>query len=118
MQQPEQAKDVGKDFRSKDGKVQMMVVATVNESGLSAKEWAHLHVYRNELHNHKYTEVAPAGFVLTGMVKNRIYFEKTLHHKFSRAEIYYTFFIKYPKSARKKWEPIIKRIAESFKFDG
>ena len=111
--------DIGMDFVSKDEKVKMMVLGSENESSLNLRELAHIYVYRHLLQadDLEQKEVSPFEFTLSGTIKKQFRFLKVVRHKSPKADIYYTLFIRYPKSARKDWEPIAKRIAESFRFD-
>ena len=111
--------DIGQDFRSHDGKVELVVLASLNENRLTLREIAHLYTYRFFVpaSDFESREIAPSEFVMSGTVKKRIYFLKVIRHEFPNADIYYTLFIKYPKSERSKWEPVVGRLSGSFKFD-
>lgn len=57
------------------------------------------------------------GFVVSGIKSDKIFYQKTLYHKFKNYEVFYTFTLKYKKADRRKFDLIIKKIADSFKFD-
>lgn len=115
MQPPPENND-GRTFLSADGTVEL-------------RAWGQFNVLDYELED-KYHEDASFsgasityrallknGFVLSGMIGDTIFYQKTLRHKFPDADVFYTFTIKYPKTERKKYDAVVKRIAASFKFD-
>jgi hypothetical protein len=115
MQQPTPGNDFGTSFLSRDRKVDGLVTAFRDELKLQPKDWAHIHLYRAKLDDAA-TQIQRDGFILSGEAGSRIYFQKTIRQESPNAHIYYTFIIKYPKSQRKKWEPIVRQMADSFKF--
>ena len=64
--------------------------------------------YRKEVGN---------GFVISGSKDGEIFYQKTLYHKFKNTDVFYTFVLKYPASQSKVYDPIVRRIANLFKFD-
>jgi hypothetical protein len=115
IQPPPQNND-GRTFQSKDGKVEMRVWGQHNALGRDLVE--------------EYDEsVKKCGsakapmifferyFVISCTVGDRIFYQKTLHRGDRGPAVFFTFTIEYPRSQRKKFDAIVKRVSRSFKFD-
>jgi len=64
-----------------------------------------------------YRALLKNGFVVSGIKNDKIFYQKTLYHKFENIDVFYTFTIEYKKTDRRKFDSIIKKVADSFKFD-
>src|SRR5688572_29933237 len=118
MRQRQPGTHIGRDFVSRDRKIVMFVLASRNENMLELRDEEHLSVYRAGSGDLDTLERTPTSFAFSMTTKKRVYFQKTVRHRFPRADFYYTLVVKYPSSLHKKWQPIIERIAALLKIDG
>jgi len=106
----------GREFLSKDKSVRMLVWGEYNAAEKSFQE-------RYEFDMKGFTEkptymvLKKNWFVLSGVKDGKIFYQKTLYRKTKNEETFFTFTIEYPKTKRAKFDPIVRRIAASFKFD-
>ena len=108
----------GRIFVSKDKSTEMRVWGEFNALFRTVPEQyqENLADYREK--NVTYKVLLKNGFVISGIKDNKIFYQKTLYHRFNEdVDVFYTFTIEYKKSDRKKFDPIVKEIAESFKFN-
>lgn len=108
--------DDGRTFRSDDKQVEMQVWGEYNAEFKTLQER-----YERDLKG--FTE-KPAymvskrdWYVLSGLKDNKIFYEKVLIRRRGDTDIFFTFTMEYPASLRAKFDPIVKRMADSFKFD-
>jgi hypothetical protein len=116
MQPPSENGD-GRIFVSKDGSVEMRAWANYNAMFRSVQDEAR--ATEVDLKNLKiaYKKVSDSWFVISWFSGNKIHYRKTLYHKFKDTDVFFTFTIEYPKTQKKKFDPIVKRIEASFAFD-
>ena len=119
MQPPPENGD-GREFDSRDGSVKLLVWGNYNASDQSWKQW-----YKSDLKDFlekpAYTVVKNHWYVISGLKNDKIFYQKTmrrtLRQKLGNIDVFYTFTIEYPESERSKFDPIVRHIAASFKFD-
>jgi hypothetical protein len=107
----------GRRFLSKDKGAEMAVWGNFNALFRTVNE-----EYQGTLKDYgdgvTYKVLLKNGFVISGIKNDKIYYQKTLYHKFKEnLDVFYTFTIEYKKSDREKFDAVIQKIAESFKFD-
>lgn len=64
-----------------------------------------------------YKSLYKNGYVISSSKKGKITYQKTICDKADDPAGFYTVTITYPASRKKEFDPIIKRIAKSFKFE-
>ncbi|MCW5955485.1 MAG: hypothetical protein KIT61_02800 [Pyrinomonadaceae bacterium] len=116
MQDPPANND-GRTFLSKDGRVEMRAWGQYNAQFLTVEEQ-----FAEELNGHEfeaitYKTLSKNWFVITGVLGRRVFYQKTLYHRFKETGVFYTFTIEYPESEKRKYDPVVKRIEKSFRFD-
>jgi hypothetical protein len=119
MQPPPENGD-GRKFVSKDGSVEMLVWGNYNAGDEMWREQ-----YESDLkyfgEKPTYTVLRADWYVISGMKEGKVFYQKvlqrTLHQKLGNFDVFYTFTIEYPRSESKLFDPIVKRIASSFRFD-
>lgn len=106
----------GRTFRSKDGTAEMRVWGQFNALGRNLLE-----EYEESLKKcgkaQAYKAFRERYFVLSCTVRNRIFYQRTIHRGRTGPEIFFTLTIEYPKSQKRKFDPLVTRISRSFKFD-
>ena len=55
--------------------------------------------------------------MVSGVRDGKIFYRRTLRRKSGTTDVFYTFTIEYPSEARGRYDTIVKRIADSFRFD-
>ncbi|MGH9820990.1 MAG: hypothetical protein ACRD43_12560 [Pyrinomonadaceae bacterium] len=108
--------DDGRTFRSADKQIEMQVWGEYNAESRTLQER-----YERDLKG--FTE-KPAymvskrdWYVLSGTKDDKIFYEKVLVRRRGDTDIFFTFTIEYPAAQKAKFDPIVKRMADSFKFD-
>jgi len=103
-------------FISKDESAEMSVWAHYNAMEHTLKE-----EFEEDLKSYgdkvSYKLLLKNGFVISGTKDDKIFYQKTLYHKFKDTEVFYIFTIEYKTKARKKFDPIVRKIAQSFNFN-
>ena len=115
MQPPSFTGD-GRVFTSKSGDAELRVWGQFNalfrsvaeERNEALKDYGQSVTYRKGLRN---------GFVISGLKDGKVFYQKTLYHKFKGVDVFYTFVLMYPVGQRKLYDPLVRRIANSFTFD-
>ena len=64
-----------------------------------------------------YKKQAASWFVVSGVRDGKIFYRRTLRRKSGSTDTFYTFTIEYPVEAKRRYDTIVKRIADSFRFD-
>ena len=116
---PQKAEDVsssGEIFLSKDKETEMRVWGEYNalEQTLERRYNENIKDYGDGV---TYKILLKNGYVISGVKDEKIFYQKTLRRKHKETEVFYTFTIEYKKSDRKKFDPVIRQIADSFKYD-
>lgn len=115
-QQAPPANNDGRTFRSKDGKIEMLVWGQHNALGRTLVEQ-----YDDSLgkcgDGEIYKVLDDKFFVISCTVNGRIFYQRTLHRGAAGPDIFFTFTIEYPRDQKKKMDPVVKRISRSFRFD-
>lgn len=116
---PQKAEDVsssGEIFLSKDKDTEMRIWGEYNvfEQTLEQRYNENVKDYGEGV---TYKILLKNGYVISGFKDGKIFYQKTLHRKDKETEVFYTFTIRYKKSDRKKLAPVIRELAESFKYD-
>jgi hypothetical protein len=108
--------DDGRTFRSADKQVEMQVWGEYNAESKTLQER-----YERDLKGFTekptYMVSKRDWYVLSGLKEGRIFYEKVLVRRRGDTDIFFTFTIEYPTSQKTKFDPIVKRMADSFKFD-
>ena len=114
--QPAPANGDGRVFVSKDKQVEMRAYAQYNAlfNSVEARLAEDIKLFGGRV---TYKRLLDHSFVISGLKGNLIYYQKTLYHKLKETDVFYTFTIEYTASARKTYDPIVERIASSFRFD-
>lgn len=105
----------GRIFLSKDKKAEMRVWANFNATFVTVHEQ-----FDEDLKGYSgitYKRLLKNSFVISGVRNGKIFYQKTLYHKFKETDVFYTFTIEYPNTQKSKFDAIVTRIARSFKFD-
>lgn len=116
MQDPPANND-GRIFLSRDSKVEMRAWASYNALFRSVEEQFAEDLKGHEGENVTYKTLSTNWFVISGLADGRIFYQKTLYHKFKETDVFYTFTIEYPKAEKGKYDQIVRRIEKSFRFD-
>jgi len=105
----------GRVFISRDKNVEMRAWANFNATFLSVEGQFDEDVknYRGITYKHLFNN----SFVISGAQNGKVFYQKTLYHKFKETEVFYTFTIEYPKTQKSQFDAIVTRISNSFKFD-
>lgn len=109
------ANNDGRTFRSLDGKVELRAWGQFNALERTLRE-----EYEQAVLDHDgvtYKALGSKSFTVSGRSGGRIFYQKTLFRKSGDTEVFYTFTIEYPASMKTKMDPVVTRIARSFKFD-
>src|ERR1035437_6224958 len=106
----------GRIFKSQDGTAEMRAWANYNALSLSVQQQfaEDLKDFNGQI---KYKMIRENRFVISGVSKDKIFYRRTVYHKFKDTDVFYTFTIEYPKFRKTEFDPIIRRIAKSFHFD-
>lgn len=105
----------GRTFRSADGQVEMLVWGQYNAESKTLDEMYNLDL-KGFAEKPSYMVLKRDWFVLSGMKDGKIFYEKTLIRR-KGGDTFFTFTIEYPANLKAKFDPIVKRMADSFKFD-
>jgi hypothetical protein len=113
--EPPPENDDGRTFVSSDGQVEMLVWGqhNVQQQTLDERYAVDLKGFTEKP---AYMVLKRDWFVLSGMKNGKIFYEKTLVRR-KGGDVFFTFTITYPPSQKSKFDAIVKRIADSFKFD-
>jgi hypothetical protein len=104
----------GQKFLAKDGRAEMLVYGSHNSLNQSLREVYEEATLRSTEHPNRvvtYQVLRRDWFVASGTSEGRIFYQKTL----LRNGIFKTFWIEYEASQKVFFDPIIRRIAASFK---
>lgn len=114
MQPPPENND-GRTFLSADGQVEMRVWGQYNaeEKTLGERYATDLKSFTEKP---AYMVLKRDWYVLSGMKNGKIFYEKTMVRR-KGGDVFFTFTIEYPANQKTKFDQIVKRIADSFKFD-
>lgn len=115
--QPPPTNGDGRAFLSKDGNIELQIWANYNALFHSVEQecaWSLENLKNVEV---TYKKVADSWFVVSGTSNGKIYYQKTLYHKFKNTDVFFTFTLEYPKSQKRRFDPVVRRIENSFKFD-
>lgn len=114
--QPPPANDDGRTFRSADGKTELRVWAGYNATEQTLRE-----KYDDDLTssgaNVTYKTILKDGFAFSGLVGDDIIYQKTLFRRGDGGGAFYTFTIRYPRSEAKRFEPVVRRLVATFRYD-
>jgi serine/threonine-protein kinase len=112
MQPPPENND-GRTFLSRDSSVEMRAWGQYNAFSRTLRE-----EYEDALKGFgekpSYMMLGKSSFVLSGIKEGKIFYQKTLYRKNNDA--FYTLTIEYPQTQRKKYDPIVTRISNSFRL--
>jgi len=114
--QPPPDNDDGRTFLSEDGKVEMRVWGQYNAEEKTLDE-RYTFDLKGFTEKPAYMVLKRDWYVLSGAKGDKIFYEKTLVRRKRVGDTYFTFTIEYPASQKAKYDPVVKRIADSFKFD-
>lgn len=116
--QPEAENGDGRVFLSKSGTAELRVWGQYNalENTLNEKYQEDLEEYGSGV---SYKVLKSGSYVISGIKGGKIFYQKTLlkGDGTDSGSIYYTFTMKYRKSEKAKYDPIVTRVAGSFRFD-
>lgn len=108
--------DDGRTFRSDDKGVEMQVWGEYNAESRTLQER-----YERDLKGFtekpSYMVLKRDWYVLSGLKDGKIFYEKVLVRRRGDTDIFYTFTVEYPAGQKTTFDPIVKRMADSFKFD-
>lgn len=107
--------DDGRTFRSADGQIEMLVWGQHNAESKTLDEMYNLDL-KGFTEKPSYMVLKRDWFVLSGMKDGKIFYEKTLIRR-KGGDVFFTFTVEYPASEKAKFDAIVKRMADSFKFD-
>jgi len=113
--QPLPENDDGGTFLSNDNTVEMRVWGQYNAMSetLKQKYNAALKSFNTKP---SYMVLGKSSFVVSGIKNDKIVYIKTLYRKDKDADVFYTLRVEYPQSRRKELDPVITRVARSFKI--
>ena len=114
--QPPPDNDDGRTFLSDDGKVEVRVWGQYNAETKTLDE-RYLLDLKGFTEKPSYMVLKRDWYVLSGMKEGNIFYEKTLIRRRGDTDIFFTFTVTYPPAMKAKFDPIVKRMADSFKFD-
>lgn len=120
MIEPPPTNGDGRIFRSKDNSVELRAWGQHNAlmHSLAAEYSETVGKYGSAV---TYKKLMSGGFVISGNQDGKIFYQKTLFRKdrenAADIGVFFTFTIEYPKKLKKKLDPVVKRIAKSFRFD-
>ena len=114
MQPPPENED-GRTFLSAHNAVEMRVWGRYNALSETLRQ-KYLTTLKGFDSKPSYMVLGKSSFVVSGVKEGKIVYIKTLHRKDKEAEVYYTLTIQYPESRRREYDPIVTRIANSFKI--
>ncbi|MEP7074958.1 MAG: hypothetical protein ABI878_04040 [Acidobacteriota bacterium] len=113
--EPAPDNDDGRTFRSDDGKIEMLVWGQHNALSKTLDER-----YATDLKGFtekpSYMVLKRDWYVISGLKEGKIFYEKTLVRR-KGGDVFFTLTIEYPAGEKAKFDPIVKKIADSFKFD-
>ena len=114
--QPPPDNDDGRTFLSADKQVEMQVWGEYNAASRTLQER-----YERDLKGFtekpSYMVAKRDWYVISGAKDDKVFYEKVLIRRRGDVDIFFTFTIEYPASEKAKFDPILKKIADSFKFD-
>jgi hypothetical protein len=114
--QPPPDNDDGRTFLSNDGQTEVRVWGQYNADSKTLNERYTIDL-KGFTGKPSYIELKRDWYVLSGMKEGKIFYEKTLVRRRGDTDVFFTFTITYPSGMKAKFDPIVKRMAESFKFD-
>jgi hypothetical protein len=113
--QPESANGDGIVFVTKDRSIEMRVWGQFNPLNRRINDEYSEAIKRSDI-DVTYKTLLKNGFVVSGAMGDKIYYQKTLYRPGSGG-VFYTFTIQYPRAERAMFDFVVQRIAKSFKFD-
>jgi hypothetical protein len=114
MQPPPENED-GRTFLSGDGQVEIRVWGQYNALSESLRQ-RYLTTLKGFDTKPSYVILEGSSFVISGVKEKKIVYIKTMYRKDRDTDIFYTLTIEYPSIRRKEFDPIVTRIANSFKI--
>jgi predicted component of type VI protein secretion system len=111
-----QVSEIGITLTTLNGDVKIEVFASENINNLDLAKYAHVSKYVSGASWLTTNLISSNEFILSGKIRRRYYFQRTVHQKLPESDIYYNLIAKYPSSARKKWGAIVKEISKSLKI--
>ena len=112
--QPPPENNDGATFLSSDG-VEMRVWGQYNAESKTLQER-----YERDLKGFTekptYMALKRDWYVLSGVKDGKIFYQKTLIRR-KDGDVFFTFTLEYPTIQKGKFDPVVKRISDSFKFD-
>jgi hypothetical protein len=114
--QPPSDNDDGRTFLSADGQVEVRVWGQYNAESKTLDE-RYLMDLKGFSEKPSYMVLKRDWYVLSGTKEGKIFYEKTLVRRRGDTDIFFTFTVTYPAAMKTKFDPIVKRMADSFKFD-
>ena len=115
MQPPPMNGD-GRIFLSKNKDVEMRVWGEYNALFRSVQQ-----VFDEALETYgdgvTYKRKLKDSFVVSGTKDGKIFYQKTLYHKFESTDVFFTFTIEYPLGQRKLYDAVVEKVSRSFRFD-
>ena len=115
--QPPPENDDGRTFTSSDNTVEMRVWGQYNAENEKINDRYDTAV-KGLGSQPTYTSLGKTGFVISGIKDGKIHYEKTMYRRDKKVGTWFTLVIDYPTSQKAKFDPIVTRIARSFKFSG
>jgi hypothetical protein len=114
--QPPPINGDGRIFSSADKTVEMRAWANYNATFLTVREQFEedQKSYGSEI---TYKFLGKDKFAISGIKNGNNFYQETLYHKFKETDVFYTFTIEYPNTKREVYDPIVRRIAKTFRFD-
>jgi hypothetical protein len=113
--QPPPDNDDGRTFRSDDGTVEMLVWGQENAE-LKTLDERYARDLKGFTEKPTYMVSKRDWYVISGIKDGKIFYQKTMVRR-RHGDVYFTLTIEYPESEKAKYDPIVKKISESFKFD-
>ncbi|MGE3468638.1 MAG: hypothetical protein AB7J13_17100 [Pyrinomonadaceae bacterium] len=108
----------GRVFESKDKTAKMLVWGQYNAL-FDTLKGAYENDLKERLTGITYKVLLKNGYVISGKRGNTIFYQKTILNGTDgdSGAIFCTFSIEYPRSAKAKFDPMVRRISKSFKFN-
>ena len=72
---------------------------------------------RNYGNSVSYKRKTVSSFVVSGIRDGKVYYQKTVYHKFKTTDVFITFTVEYPLNERRTYDAIVERVSRSFRFN-
>jgi hypothetical protein len=115
--QPEADNGDGRVFTTRDGAAELRVWGMYNALSDTLKK-AYLNDLKERGSGVTYKVLMRDGYVISGVHGNKVYYQKTILQGSDgdTGATFSTFTVEYKKSQKAKYDPIVRRIASSFRF--